>query len=1143
MIISVLPLTVFAESYLDLESNGWYYRYYWSGYAELDYYEGNATNLVVPDHIGAVPVTGFIDGYYTRICSNTVKSVTFDLQLSEIPNNFACMCTSIESVTLPDTVTRISKDAFRKCTNLLSIDFPSGLKYIDKYAFENCSSLSGVNLPEGLKYIDESAFESCASLTSLTFPSSLISIGKRAFISCSSLATVSFNNGLKSIGIEAFYSCSLLESVILPDSVIQIGNDAFRGCSSIENAVLPNNISVIPEDMFYGCSSLETVTIPESVQSIQYRAFSGCTKLDNVTLPSNLRSLYDYAFFRCSSLQSIHIPGTVSNIGAYAFCECASLNSVTIGYGVKTIGESYINSNEGHVFEKCPIGMSITIPSSVITVYIKSFPVEERINHNNNHYKVYCNKYIDGEKRFLDRIDFESADDKAGFHYRVPFSFVTEHGTAPATVYPYSQSDITLPVINAQGYTLSAWIDTMYNSPRLPGKILFVDENVESVICTAVWTANENTITFHSSKGVTPAAQTVLSGNTVSEPAGQLVGNEYLEGWYKNSDFSGEKYDFSETVLDSFDLYAKWVTAPSVTVNITGAGTGNQVIFRDRTDSSVVFATVTQQTATLSVPADAVMEITAASGYSYSGSIQSEIPAGSGTYYIRITDIIDGQPSYSVDYGDSTTVNVTFSSTPTVSVNITADGDLNADGLWTLTDGYVGHSNYTAGSAVNVPSSGTVSTSDELTLTLNVPAGYGCDGTIINGSSTIKVIDGTTSYSFLPSGNVTLNLHFYSRQNYVTLYFRNTASSDYSAQKYLNTETSFTLPENSFYNSHGIFDSWNTASDGTGYSYNPNDTIALPSADTTYYAIWDAAYYMSFNKNSGTGSMSKLFCLTTDPVLTVPECEYTRNGYAFTGWNTKSNGSGIPYQPNDSVTLSDDITLYAQWTQAYTVSLYENAGGSNYIRQEIPRGNSENIKANPYTRDGYIFLGWNTSADGSGTAYADSELITPTGNKKLYAQWRSVDSYINLNDDATVIIDRDDSFIYNLTCAMRMPHLLCQISNNHSQIQILDKDGNALGFSDCIGTGTIIRLVDANDDTVVLDELTVVVYGDINSDSVVDGFDLALTDRAMSNNLTLSGAYLEAADFSGDGTVDINDYAFIESAAIGLTEINQSVRY
>jgi uncharacterized repeat protein (TIGR02543 family) len=342
---------------------------------------------------------------------------------------------------------------------------------------------------------------------------------------------------------------------------------------------------------------------------------------------------------------------------------------------------------------------------------------------------------------------------------------------------------------------------------------------------------------------------------------------------------------------------------------------------------------------------------------------------------------------------------------------------------------------------------------------------------------------------------------------------------------------------------HGIFNSWNTSYDGTGDSYNPNEAILFPAADTTYYAIWDAAYYMSFNKNSGTGSMSRLYCLTTDPFLIVPECEYVRNGYAFTGWNTKANGSGTAYAPNTNVTLSADMTLYAQWTRSYTVNLHSNFGNDETVRQEIPRGDSENILANPYTREGYIFLGWNTAADGSGTAYADGETITPTGSLILYAQWRSVDSYINLNNDATAKIDRDDGFIYNLTCAMRLPHLLSQFSNNHEQIKILDKDGNTLGFSDCIGTGTVIRLVDANDDTVVLDELTVVVYGDINSDSVVDGFDLALSDRAMSNNLTLSGAYLEAADFSGDGTVDINDYAFIESAAMGLTEIDQSVRH
>lgn len=1105
MIISVLPLTAFAldMSYTDIESNGWWYRYYYSGYAQLSYYEGDTTNLVVPDHIGAVPVTGFTDENIVRIRENHVKSITFELQVSEIPKQFAYSCTTLESVTLPDSVTRISEKAFYFCTNL-----------------------SSINLPSGLKYIDKNAFYSCPFLTELTFPSSLVSIGEYAFKDCSSLTNVNFTNGLKAIGTRAFFNCSMLESVSLPNSVNQIGVEAFAYCTSLESAVLPNNISVIPKGLFYGCYSLETVTIPESVQSIQYQAFMECRSLDNVTLPSNLRLLYDNAFLNCKSLQSIYIPGSVSNIGAYAFYGCEGLQYITIGYGVKTIGESYFeNGDNGRVFEGCSAETLITVPSSVITVYNCSFGIS-----------IY--RYLDGEKRFLDRIDFENPGDKYGFHYRVPVSFATEHGNAPAMVYPYNGSQITLPSLTAQGYTFGKWKDAANNEYNA-GSSFTVPDN--PVTLSAVWTAKTNIIKFYSLKGV-PTSQTVPSGNTVSEPAGQIVDGEYIEGWYKNSDFSGEKYDFSETVLDSFNLYAKWVTAPSVTVNITGGGAGNQVVFRDRVDSSVVFATLaTRQTTTLSVPADAVMEITAASGYSYSGSIQSEIPMSGGAQYLRITDIINGQSSYVFDYGSHSTVNITFSSTPTVSVNITTDGITDTSGLWTLTDGYAEHSNYTAGSTVNVPSGGMASTDDELTLTLNVPDGYGCDGTIINGGSTIKIIDGTTSYSFLPAGDVTLNLHFYSRQNYTTLYFRNTSNSDYFTQKYLKTQASFTFPENTFSNSHGIFNSWNTSPDGTLDYYIPNEETSLPSEDTTYYAIWDDAYYMSFNKNSGTGSMSRLYCLTTDPVLTVPECGYVRNGYAFTGWNTKSSGSGTTYQPNDNVNLSADMTLYAQWTRSYTVNLHSNFGNDETVCQEIPRGNSENILANPYTREGYIFLGWNTAADGGGTAYADGETITPTGSLILYAQWRSAETYIGLYDDATVKINRDDSFIYNLSYIMRMPHLLSQFSNNHEQIKILDKDGNTLGFSDYIATGATVRLFDETYNTVVLDELALVIYGDVNGDSAVDAFDLFECDKALNGLTTLSGAYHEAADVNGDGVFNLNDYARLKAVTGGTAEIDQSI--
>lgn len=43
---------------------------------------------------------------------------------------------------------------------------------------------------------------------------------------------------------------------------------------------------------------------------------------------------------------------------------------------------------------------------------------------------------------------------------------------------------------------------------------------------------------------------------------------------------------------------------------------------------------------------------------------------------------------------------------------------------------------------------------------------------------------------------------------------------------------------------------------------------------------------------------------------------FSRRGYTFTGWNTQKDGSGEPYQPNDTITLNEDTVLYAQWINA-----------------------------------------------------------------------------------------------------------------------------------------------------------------------------------------------------------------------------------
>ena len=47
--------------------------------------------------------------------------------------------------------------------------------------------------------------------------------------------------------------------------------------------------------------------------------------------------------------------------------------------------------------------------------------------------------------------------------------------------------------------------------------------------------------------------------------------------------------------------------------------------------------------------------------------------------------------------------------------------------------------------------------------------------------------------------------------------------------------------------------------------------------------------------------------------IAITENSFTKAGWTFSGWNTKSDGTGAPYNDKTKITLTADITLYAQW--------------------------------------------------------------------------------------------------------------------------------------------------------------------------------------------------------------------------------------
>ena len=118
-----------------------------------------------------------------------------------------------------------------------------------------------------------------------------------------------------------------------------------------------------------------------------------------------------------------------------------------------------------------------------------------------------------------------------------------------------------------------------------------------------------------------------------------------------------------------------------------------------------------------------------------------------------------------------------------------------------------------------------------------------------------------------------------------------------------------------------------------------------------------------------------------------------RTGYIFKGWATTPTGTTAV--TTDTAVTSQ--TLYAIWEpNTYTIYLEGNGStGGATQNMTVKYDQTVTLNANGYTKNGYTFTGWNTAADGSGTAYADKASVKNLRSGvqdtiSLYAQWEPI---------------------------------------------------------------------------------------------------------------------------------------------------------
>ena len=183
----------------------------------------------------------------------------------------------------------------------------------------------------------------------------------------------------------------------------------------------------------------------------------------------------------------------------------------------------------------------------------------------------------------------------------------------------------------------------------------------------------------------------------------------------------------------------------------------------------------------------------------------------------------------------------------------------------------------------------------------------------------------------------------------------------------------------------------------------------IEEENLTLYAFWIPVEYSIVYIN-GSQQLDKIqparfgdtFSLYTGQELGI----VTQEGYHLAGWSIASGSNSVYYTDGQTITTGltgtdgDTVYLYAVIAEndRYTITYDANGGSGAPESQTAQLKNGESsitIKISNVVpqKDGYIFKGWNTKSDSTGTDYSPGDEISISADTTLYAVWEKLGEY------------------------------------------------------------------------------------------------------------------------------------------------------
>lgn len=220
-----------------------------------------------------------------------------------------------------------------------------------------------------------------------------------------------------------------------------------------------------------------------------------------------------------------------------------------------------------------------------------------------------------------------------------------------------------------------------------------------------------------------------------------------------------------------------------------------------------------------------------------------------------------------------------------------------------------------------------------------------------------------------------------------------------------------------------------TAKDGyiTFNGDNPNHTVTVSTSWVSYWNDINA-----YQPNGSTQNGLRFNLTTSDGgswtnITNEPDSFTKQYNTKATISNIRSNVTGAHYDYNNvtwdgSTSFSWYFTsadwvckLYTAWN-TYTVKYNANGGSGSMSNTNATYNTAFNLRSNSFTRTGYSFGGWATSASG-GAAYSNGQSVnnlttTNEGTVNLYAVWNVIKPY-SLSLSRTSSTTNSISFSWN----------------------------------------------------------------------------------------------------------------------------------